>query len=169
MLAAIISSRSSRESARTGAALGSISALSSLERTVLAEPCSARYCEEGIRTAGSQCGQQPSDNQDKVISARQIEERLEGLNRAASLGEGQGQHPGRPTKAHRRTFDQPPSIGSDVDGMPVLVGKIEVDVAGVLCGADVDYTFRAVELRPRLEQIERRPDLRCTRSSPVAW
>ena len=50
--------------------------------------------------------------------------------------------------------------------MPVLVGEIEVDVAGVLRGADVDYPFRAVELRPCFKQVERRPDLRCTRRLP---
>src|SRR5262249_39606262 len=47
LLAAIISSRSSRESERTGPALGSIRALSSLERTVLAEPCSPDTAKSG--------------------------------------------------------------------------------------------------------------------------
>src|SRR5262249_42757757 len=47
LLAAIISSRSSRKSERTGAALGSIRALSSLERTVLAEPCSPDIAKSG--------------------------------------------------------------------------------------------------------------------------
>ena len=45
LLAAIM--RCSRESARTGAALGSISALSSLERTVLAESCSPDIASSG--------------------------------------------------------------------------------------------------------------------------
>ena len=40
-------SRSSRESARTGAALGSINAFSSLERTVFAEPCSPEIADSG--------------------------------------------------------------------------------------------------------------------------
>jgi choline dehydrogenase-like flavoprotein len=35
-----------------------------------------------------------------------------------------------------------------------------------LGGADVDCPFRAVELRPRFEQVERRPDLRCGRGFP---
>jgi hypothetical protein len=44
---AIISSRSSRGSARTGATLGSIRALSIFDRTVLAEPCSPDIANNG--------------------------------------------------------------------------------------------------------------------------
>ena len=71
------------------------------------------------------------------------------------LGYGQRQHPGGPAEAHRRAFDDPPSVRSDVDGAPVLIGEIEVDVSGMLGGADVDCPFGAVELRPRFEQVER--------------
>jgi hypothetical protein len=36
----------------------------------------------------------------------------------------------------------------------VLISEIEMDVSGMFGGADVDCPFRAVELRPRLEQVE---------------
>jgi hypothetical protein len=39
----------------------------------------------------------------------------------------------------------------------VLISEIEMDVAGMLGDADVDGAFRSIELRPRLEQIERLP------------
>jgi hypothetical protein len=35
------------------------------------------------------------------------------------------------------------------------IGEIEIDASGMLGGADVDRPFRAVELRPRFEQVER--------------
>ena len=81
-------------------------------------------------------------------------------------GRGSGNIPARPAEAHGRTFNDPPSVRSDIDGAPVLIGEIEVDVSGMLGGADVDCPFRAVELRPRFEQVERRPDLRCARGLP---
>jgi hypothetical protein len=37
----------------------------------------------------------------------------------------------------------------------VLVSEIEIDMAAMLGDADVDGAFETVELRPRLEQIER--------------
>ena len=58
-------------------------------------------------------------------------------------------------QAHRRTSNHAPSIWSDVNGAPVLISKIEIDVAGMLGDADVDRALGTVELRPRLEQIER--------------
>src|SRR5690349_849935 len=36
----------------------------------------------------------------------------------------------------------------------------------MLGGADVDCSFRTIELRPRFEELERRPDLCCARSLP---
>jgi hypothetical protein len=47
LLAAIINSRSSRASARTGATLGSMSAFNILQSTVLAEPCSPETTRSG--------------------------------------------------------------------------------------------------------------------------
>ena len=61
---------------------------------------------------------------------------------------------GGPAEAHGWAFDHPPSLGSDIDGAPMLIGKIEIDVSGMLGGGDVDHPFRAVELRPRFEQVE---------------
>src|SRR3984893_8701442 len=94
------------------------------------------------------------DDQHKVISARKVEERLEGLNGPALLGYGQRQHPGGSAESHGRASHHLPSLGSDIDGAPVLIGKIEIDASGTLGGADVDYPFGAVELRPRFEQVE---------------
>ena len=37
----------------------------------------------------------------------------------------------------------------------MFISKIEIDVAGMLGDADVDGALASVELRPRLEQIER--------------
>jgi hypothetical protein len=52
----------------------------------------------------------------------------------------------------------PPAVGSDFDGTPMVVGEIKKDVAVVLGDADVDGALGGVKLRPRLEQIELRPD-----------
>jgi hypothetical protein len=46
--------------------------------------------------------------------------------------DGEGQHSGGPAEAHGRASDHPPAIGSDVDGAPMLVGEIEVDVSVAL-------------------------------------
>jgi hypothetical protein len=48
----------------------------------------------------------------------------------------------------------------DVDGAPVLIGEIEIDVYGMLGDTDVDRAFRSIELRPCFEQIKRRADRR---------
>ena len=63
------------------------------------------------------------------------------------------------TNAPRRQYfalgEAFPSIRSNVDGAPVLIGEIEIDVSGMLGDADVDRPLGAVELSPRFEQIER--------------
>ncbi len=70
-------------------------------------------------------------------------------------GTGSGNIPAGRRKRTGGRFDHPPSVRSDVDGAPVLIGEIEIDVSGMLGGADVDCPFRTVELRPRFEQVER--------------
>ncbi len=43
----------------------------------------------------------------------------------------QRQYAGWPAEAHRRASNHAPSIRSDVDGAPLLISEIEIDVAGV--------------------------------------
>ena len=50
----------------------------------------------------------------------------------------------------------------------MLIGEIEIDVAVMLGDADVDRALGAIELRPRLEQIERRVHAAALGASPVA-
>ena len=69
--------------------------------------------------------------------------------------EAESPRDGWPAEADRRTSKHAPSIGSDLDRAPLLIGEIEIDVAGMLGDADMNGTLRSVELRPRLEQIER--------------
>jgi hypothetical protein len=76
---------------------------------------------------------------------------MEGFNRPALLRQRQRQHAGWPAEAYRRTSNHAPSIGPDLDCAPVLISKIEVDVASMLGDADVDGPLRSIELRPRLE------------------
>jgi hypothetical protein len=59
--------------------------------------------------------------------------------------------PRPPMEAHRRAAVHPPSVRSDFDGTPVLVGEIEIDVPCVLSDPDVDGALRRVKLRSRLE------------------
>ena len=61
-------------------------------------------------------------------------------------------------KAHWRAIDDPPSVGSNLDGAPMLIGEIKIDAARMLRDADVDRPLRAIKLGARLEHIERRPD-----------
>ena len=46
--------------------------------------------------------------------------------------------------AHGRTSDHPPTIGSDVDGAPVLIGEIEIEVPVMLGCTDMDGPLQAV-------------------------
>ena len=52
--------------------------------------------------------------------------------------------------AHRRRPNHPPTIRSDFDRTPVLIGEIEIDASGVLGGPDVDRALWAIELGARL-------------------
>src|SRR5262249_61529446 len=111
----------------------------------------ARYRQERVGATGSQRPQQPGHDQYEVISARKIEERIKGFNRSALLRLRQRQHARWSAEAHWRASDHAPSIGSDVDGAPLLISEIEIDVAIMLGDADVNGTLQTVELRPRLE------------------
>ena len=67
----------------------------------------------------------------------------------------QRQHPGRPTKPYWRAFEHSPAIGSDLNGAPVLIGKIQIEAARMLSDADADHPLGSIKLRARLKQIER--------------
>jgi hypothetical protein len=71
------------------------------------------------------------------------------------LGHWQRQHTRRSAKAHGRRADDAPSVGSDLDGAPAVIGEIEIDVAGMLREANMDWALGTFELRLRLSQIER--------------
>jgi hypothetical protein len=71
------------------------------------------------------------------------------------LGDWQRQHARRSAEAHRRRADDAPSVGSDLDGAPALIGEIEIDVAGMLRQANMDCPFGALKLSLRLKEIER--------------
>ena len=99
----------------------------------------------------------------KSSRLRQIEQRRELFERSSPLRHRQRQHAGRPAEAHRRLCNDPPALWADLDRPPGAIGEIEVDVALVLGDADMDRPLGAVELRPRLEQIERRVERRSAR------
>src|SRR5262249_30492370 len=98
--------------------------------------------------------------------ARKIEERIEGFDRPPLLRRRQRQHPGWPAEMDRRTFDDQPSVGSDLDGAPMLISEIEINVSSMLGDADVDSALGSIELRPRFQQIECRTDFSCARGLP---
>lgn len=115
----------------------------------------ARYRQKGIRTACSQCRQQPGDDQHEVVPARKIEKRIKRRNGPTSFGHGQWQYPGRPAEAHWWAFDHPPSVRSDVDGPPLLISEVEINASAMFRDADVDLTFLAIELRSCFQEVER--------------
>ncbi|MFZ2142989.1 MAG: hypothetical protein WAV78_39645, partial [Xanthobacteraceae bacterium] len=65
-------------------------------------------------------------------------------------GTGNGNMPGPPAESHRRRPNHPPTIRSDFDRMPVIIGEIEIDAPGVRGGPDVDRALWAIELGARL-------------------
>src|SRR5215470_8746883 len=106
--------------------------LEQLRQNRLGRTLLAGYRQQWIRAAGSQCCQEPSHHQDKVVSIAQIEERDESLNGPAWLGDWKWQHARRSPEAHRRRADDAPAIGADLDGAPEVVGEIEIDLASML-------------------------------------
>src|SRR5439155_10703585 len=129
--------------------------LEQLRKNRLGRPLLAGDREDGIGAAGPQGCQQPSHDQDKVVSAGQIEKRCEILDGAACFRCWQRQHARRSAEAHWWRADDPPSVGSDLDGAPALIGEVEIDVAGVLGEANMHYPLEAIKLSLRLKEIER--------------
>jgi hypothetical protein len=121
----------------------------------LRRPLLARDCQQWIRSAKSERRQQPRHDQHKIVSAWQIQKRAQRLDRASSFRGGDRQHACRPAKAHRWGFNDPPSIGSDFDGAPTFVSKVEIDAATLFADADKHRPFRRIEERAGFEQIER--------------
>jgi hypothetical protein len=115
----------------------------------------------------TQRAQQPCRDEDEIAPVRQIEQGRELFERSATLRHRERQHARRPAEAHRRLRHDPPAVRTDLGRPPGGVGEIEVDVALVLGGADMDHPLRALELRPRLEQIERRVERRSTQGLPA--
>ena len=64
---------------------------------------SARKRKKRVGARGPQRCEKPGDDEDQVIIAREIEQRLQGQNRATALRPWQRQQPGRPAKAYRRS------------------------------------------------------------------
>jgi hypothetical protein len=75
----------------------------------------------------------------------------------------QRQHARRAAKAHGRRADDAPSVGSNLNGAPALIGEIEIDVAGMLRQANTDFPLGTLKLSPRLKQIEGCVDCRGAR------
>jgi len=87
--------------------------------------------------------------------AGEVEERTERFDRSPHAEDSRKRkHTGRPAKAHRGKFVQPPAVASYLDGSPVLVTEIQIDAPVVLCEPDIDRTLSRVKLGPRLEQVE---------------
>ena len=64
-------------------------------------------------------------------------------------------HAGAAAEPDRRVLGDPPSVGADFDATPELIRQIEVDQAVLLGEADRDVALRTIELRLRLQHIER--------------
>src|SRR5262245_8578768 len=152
-----MSSRSSRASALTGAALGSINALSSLQMTVFADPCSPDIASTGYGPRDRSVANSHITTNTRSLRLVRLS-RGPGPHRSAWLRHRERQHARWPAEAHWRASDHSPPAGTNLDGAPTLVRKVKVNVAGMLGDADVDRPLRGVELSLRLEQIERRPD-----------
>ena len=58
-------------------------------------------------------------------------------------------------KPHWRASDHFPAVAINRYGTPMLVGKIEVDPAGMLSDTHMDCPLGSIELCARFEQIER--------------
>src|SRR6516162_10859180 len=113
--------------------------------------------------AKSQARQQPGDDQDKIVSARQVEQRSERFDRSSSLWRRNRQHSGRPAKPDWRESNHAPSVRSDLYRSPALIAKVEVDVASMFGAADVHRPLRRVEKGASFEQIERGANRRATK------
>src|SRR3954463_11423841 len=64
-------------------------------------------------------------------------------------------HAGAAAEPDGRVLGDTPSVGADFDATPELIRQIEVDQAVLLGEADRDLALRTIELRLRLQHIER--------------
>jgi len=63
----------------------------------------------------------------------------------------QGWRAGSPAEPHRRTRNDFPAVGGDLDRAPELIGKIQIDGSAMLASADGNFLSGTVELRSGLE------------------
>ena len=69
------------------------------------------------------------------------------------MGDRQRQYARRAAEAHRRRADDAPSVGSDLDGAPALIGEIEIDAAGMLRQANTDFPLGTLKLSLRSKRL----------------
>jgi len=154
LLAAIISSRSSRGSARTGATLESTKALSIFDRTVLAEPCSPDIASTGWGPPGRSAANSQAITKTKSFRLERLRSGKRPSIDPPRSGTGSGNMPaGRRKRTGGNLFTRQPS-GPIFDGAPLLVGEIKINVAVVLGDTDVDGALGSIKLCPGLEQID---------------
>ncbi len=150
-----MSSRSSRASARTGAAWGSIKALSSFDNTVLAEPCSPATASSGWGPPDRSVANSQATTRTKSFRCGRLSNEPSASIDPPRTGQRQRQHAGRPAEAHRGRSDHLPAVRPDLDRTPARIGEVEIDAAGMLGEADMDRPLGSIELGAGLEQIER--------------
>src|SRR5262249_53066280 len=104
------------------------------------------------------------DNEDEVVIACEVEQRLQVYNRATALRRGQWQQPRRSAKANRRSGDDLPAGRSDLYHAPMIIAEIEIDGAIGLGDTKVYHALGTIELSARLQLFERVVDDPTTRS-----
>ena len=100
--------------------------------------------------------QRPGHHQDEVIIRLHIEEGPQDLDRPTGHRHRQRLHPGGATKPHRRIVDHSPTGGIDLHRPPGRVAEVEVEPVVQSTDADMDDALRRVEMRLRLDHVERR-------------
>src|SRR5579872_3804676 len=71
------------------------------------------------------------------------------------LWHGQGQHPVRSPENHRGISDHSPPLACDLDYLPLLVGKVQVDTVADACDPGEDLALRSIKPGATLKHSER--------------
>jgi hypothetical protein len=90
----------------------------------------ARHRQDQVGPATAQCRQEPSYDENEIVTGRDRER----------------QHAGSPPKPHRWTRDDFPAVWSNLDRAPALVGKIKIDESILLGDAQENRSLRSVKL-----------------------